>query len=138
MVGKPVAGSSSVSGCPNGLMLLAADAGAVAATPMPTVIAMAAAALVSLFMSTPVFSHADLASYGQRYPLSRGRNAIPRSARFAVGPPLPFRLGETVSDHLQGFDVVPIAEMSAVHFDVLGLGRRATQAALPRHNAVGL
>src|SRR5690348_4080874 len=120
-------------------MLLAADAGAVVATPMPTVIAMAATVPVNFFIVHPCVvampSWRGSASGTHRAAVKTQQR---RSIGFTVRPPLPFRLGQTVADHTQGLHVVPVAEVGAVHFDVLGLGRRQAQAALPRDDAVGL
>src|SRR5689334_17970485 len=102
IVGKPVTGSSSVSGWPNGLMLLAADAGAVVATPMPIVIAMAATISVDFFIVHPcVVAMPNWRGSASGTHRATVKTQQHRSVGFTVRPPLPFRLGQTVADHTQ-------------------------------------
>jgi len=54
-----------------------------------------------------------------------------------VSPPATFRLGEPIRDDVEGFKIVAVSEVAAVHVNVLRARRRKAGAALPGHDAVG-
>jgi hypothetical protein len=51
-----------------------------------------------------------------------------------VSPPATFRLGEPIRDDVEGFKIVAVSEVAAVHVNVLRARRRKAGAALPGSN----